>query len=202
MRVILLYSKYGMVRFISAKDTVRAIERNLRRAKVPMLFTKGFHPHPIMSFLDSSPTGVVNRALYFSIEVEDWSEEIFERIVKTAARGLEPREYWIRDIDINSLVDGYAYSIIMEREAIGDVTTGIVIEKGRKREKRALSEMVEDFEVRDLKRFVVVKYTLKRENVFSPWEVVKKVKISDGIFVPVLEEALSGKRPLREVLEG
>lgn len=202
MRVILLYSKYGMARFVSAKDTVKSIERNLRRARVPMVFTKGYHPHPVMSFLDSTPTGVVNRALYFSIEVEDWDEEIFERIKRTSARGLEPMKYWIKDVDINSLVDGYAYSIIMEKRAIGDVTMDMVVEKGRRREKHVLSEMVEDFEIKSLKRFVVVKYTLRRENIFSPWEVVKNVRISDGIFVPVLEEALSGGRPLREVLEG
>lgn len=204
MNVVLLYSKYGMARFISSRDTVRAIERNLRRAKVPLVFSKGFHPHPIMSFLDSSPVGVVNRALYFSLKVESWNKEMFSLLKKTAARGLEPIKYWISDIEINSVVDSYSYKIILEKVNVdmSYLSLDSVIEKGKSKREYKLRELVEDFQVKDLKRYYVLKYTSKREKIFSPWEIVRLVKVRDGIFIPVIEEAMSGGKPLRRVLEG
>ena len=204
MRVILRYSKYGMVRFVSAKDTVKSIERNLRRAKIKMNFSRGFHPHPIMSFLDSTPVGVVNRALYFSIEVEKWDDEDFKALKEVAARGLEPVSFWVVDADINSLVDGYSYSLYLEEKAvdISRISKDSVIKKGKKGKELKLFDVVDDWNVLHLKSFIVVKYTLRKERIFSPWEIVKLVRTADGVFLPILEEALVSGRSLGEVLEG
>ena len=204
MNVVLLYSKYGMTRFISSRDTVRAIERNLRRAKAPLVFSKGYHPHPIMSFLDSTPVGVVNRALYFSLKVHSWDEDVFARLKKTSVKGLEPLRFWISDIDINSVVDSYSYKIVLEKESvdISALSLDSVIEKGKSRKEYRLRELVEDFQLEDLKRYYILKYTSKREKIFSPWEIVRLVKVGDGIFIPILEEAMSGDAPLIRILEG
>ncbi len=204
MNVILLYSKYGMVRFISSRDTVRAVERNLRRAKVPLVFTKGYHPHPIMSFLDSSPVGVVNRALYISLKVLFWDEQTFHRLKNTSVKGLEPVKYWISDADINALVDSYSYEIFLEKSSvdISRLSGSSLIRKGKAGKEYMLSELAEDFHVEDLKRYYVLKYTLKKERIFSPWELVRLVKVEDGVFVPVLKEAMSDGVPLKKVLEG
>lgn len=204
MNVVLLYSKYGMVRFISSRDTVRAVERNLRRAKASLVFTKGYHPHPVMSFLDSSPVGVVNRALYISLKVLSWDDGTFLKLKETSVRGLEPMKYWISDLDINSLVDSYFYRVFLEKGSvdISRLSPSSLVRKGRSGKEYRLSELVEDFHVEDLKRYYVLKYTLKRDKIFSPWELVGLVKVRDGIFLPVLEEAMSGGLPLRKVLEG
>ncbi|MCD6449452.1 MAG: DUF2344 domain-containing protein, partial [Thermotogaceae bacterium] len=70
MRVVIKYKKTGMSRFLSPLETHKAIERNLRRAKIPLVFSQGFHPTPKISYLDSIATGVVQQALYITIEVE------------------------------------------------------------------------------------------------------------------------------------
>ncbi len=204
MNVVLLYSKYGMVRFISSRDTIRAVERNLRRAKVPLVFTKGYHPHPIMSFLDSSPVGVVNRALYMSVEVLSWDEELFHRLRDTSIKGLEPVRYWISEADINSLVDAYSYEVFLEKSSvdISKLSESSPVRKGKSGKEYKLFELVENFHVEDLKRYYVLKYTSKRERIFSPWELVRIVRVGDGLFIPVLKEAMSGGIPLRKVLEG
>ena len=61
------YAKRGRLRFSSTRDFARALERALRRADVPMAFSGGFHPHPLISYAGASPTGAASEAEYLEI---------------------------------------------------------------------------------------------------------------------------------------
>jgi radical SAM-linked protein len=63
------YAKRGPLRFTSHRDVARAFERALRRAGVPMAFSQGFTPHPKISWIGASPTGVASEAEYVEIQV-------------------------------------------------------------------------------------------------------------------------------------
>ena len=63
------YAKRGRLRFSSTRDFARALERALRRADVPMAFSGGFHPHPLISYANAAPTGTASEAEYFEIRV-------------------------------------------------------------------------------------------------------------------------------------
>ena len=65
----LRYAKRGRLRFSSARDFQRALERALRRADVPMAFSAGFHPHPKISYANAAPTGTASEAEYVEISV-------------------------------------------------------------------------------------------------------------------------------------
>ena len=65
----LRYAKRGRLRFSSTRDFARALERALRRAQVPMAFSAGFHPHPLISYANAAPTGTASEAEYFEIRV-------------------------------------------------------------------------------------------------------------------------------------
>ena len=65
------YAKRGRLRFSSTRDFSRALERALRRAGVPMAFSAGFHPHPLISYANAAPTGTASEAEYFEIRVTD-----------------------------------------------------------------------------------------------------------------------------------
>jgi radical SAM-linked protein len=65
----LRYAKRGPLRFTSHRDVARAFERALRRAGVPMAFSQGFSPHPKVSWIGASPTGVASEAEYVEIQV-------------------------------------------------------------------------------------------------------------------------------------
>jgi radical SAM-linked protein len=65
----LRYAKRGPLRFTSHRDVARAFERALRRAKVPMAYSQGFNPHPKISWIGASPTGVASEAEYVEIQV-------------------------------------------------------------------------------------------------------------------------------------
>src|ERR1700759_4993223 len=66
-RIPLGYAKPGRLRFTSHRDFARAFERALRRAEIPMAYSAGFSPHPKISYVGASPTGVASEAEYLEI---------------------------------------------------------------------------------------------------------------------------------------
>ena len=63
------YARRGPLRFSSHRDFQRALERALRRARVPMAYSAGFSPHPKVSYANAAPTGAASEAEYVEIAV-------------------------------------------------------------------------------------------------------------------------------------
>lgn len=63
------YAKRGPLRFSSHRDFQRALERALRRARIPMAYSAGFSPHPKVSYANAAPTGAASEAEYVEIGV-------------------------------------------------------------------------------------------------------------------------------------
>ena len=61
-RLRITYTKGKNLRFISHLDLSRTWERVLRRAGIPIAYTKGFHPHPKMVFAAALPLGCTGEA--------------------------------------------------------------------------------------------------------------------------------------------
>ena len=70
-RVRVQYAKRGRLRFSSHRDLARALERAIRRAKVPIAFSAGFNPHPKISYVGAAPTGVASEAEYFELALAE-----------------------------------------------------------------------------------------------------------------------------------
>ncbi len=64
------YKKTGYSKFLSHLDLIRIFERAARRANVPLIYTKGFNPHPKMSFGPSLSLGVTSEAEYLDMDIE------------------------------------------------------------------------------------------------------------------------------------
>jgi len=63
----LRFTKLGKVRFISHRDVARVWERALRRAGLPVAYSGGFSPHPLLSFGLALPTGCESTAEYLDV---------------------------------------------------------------------------------------------------------------------------------------
>jgi radical SAM-linked protein len=63
-RIRIRYAKRGRLRFTSHRDFARALERAVRRAKIPIAYSAGFSPHPKISYVGAAPTGVASEAEY------------------------------------------------------------------------------------------------------------------------------------------
>ena len=62
MRFRLVYTKVGMARFLSHSDIIRLFQMAMKVAKLPNLYSKGFHPRPVMQFGPVLPLGVESKA--------------------------------------------------------------------------------------------------------------------------------------------
>ena len=50
MRVRVRFEKTGSTRFLGHLDVMRYFQKAFRRAELPIAFSEGYHPHPLLSF--------------------------------------------------------------------------------------------------------------------------------------------------------
>lgn len=82
IKVRVQFSKTGKLRYLSHLELMSAILRGLRRADVPLSFSRGFHPLPEVSFGPSLGVGVAGEKEYFDMKVfAPFDAEIFKRRV-------------------------------------------------------------------------------------------------------------------------
>ncbi len=90
-KIITRYSKTGLMIYISHLDLLRMFQRALRRAKLPIFITGGFHPHPKISFKRALKLGVESldeeATFYLSVPVEP--EAFREKLQKQLPEGIE-----------------------------------------------------------------------------------------------------------------
>ena len=84
-RLRIRYAKRGRLRFTSHRDFQRALERALRRARVPIAFSAGFTPHPKVSYAGAAPTGVASEAEYLEIGLAEHRDPVDVRAALDAA---------------------------------------------------------------------------------------------------------------------
>ncbi|WP_041435457.1 TIGR03960 family B12-binding radical SAM protein [Thermodesulfatator indicus] len=65
----LIYQKRGFLRFLSQIELMNQFHRAVRRAKLPVAFSEGFHPLPRISFAKALPVGVESLGEIAAIEL-------------------------------------------------------------------------------------------------------------------------------------
>lgn len=68
-RLRLRFTKAGKVRFTSHRDVARMWERALRRSRLPVAYSQGFVPHPLVSFGLALPTGCESLGEYLDVRL-------------------------------------------------------------------------------------------------------------------------------------
>ena len=67
MRIIACFTKPDSVRFVSHLDTQRLFQRAFRRAGLPLAYSQGFNPHPLLSFATALSCGYTSDGEYFDV---------------------------------------------------------------------------------------------------------------------------------------
>lgn len=80
-RFEVIFTKMGLMKYISHLDLMRLFQRALRRTALPFVLSKGFSPHPRISF---------KRALRLGVESQD------ERVIFNLAGTVEMDEFKLR----------------------------------------------------------------------------------------------------------
>ncbi|MEA2460995.1 MAG: hypothetical protein QOH90_1172 [Actinomycetota bacterium] len=71
MRYRVLWSKRGKLRYLSHHDVATVLERSLRRAKLPLAYSKGFSAHPKIAFGSGLPVGYGSEVELLDLELEE-----------------------------------------------------------------------------------------------------------------------------------
>jgi len=62
MRVRLTFTKQGALRYTGHLDLHKIIERSIRRARLPLAYSQGYHPQPRINLAAALPLGFSSRA--------------------------------------------------------------------------------------------------------------------------------------------
>ncbi|MDR2696840.1 MAG: TIGR03936 family radical SAM-associated protein, partial [Deltaproteobacteria bacterium] len=90
-RYMVWHSKEGRAAFFSQLELQTLLERALRRAGLPLSFSCGFHPLPLLSFGRALPVGVCSRAEWFAVTLREQipAEELRKRLSPRLPDGME-----------------------------------------------------------------------------------------------------------------
>ena len=91
MDVRVRFTKYGPIKYVGHLDLMRYFQKALRRSGLPLSFTKGFSPHPILSFASPLGVGITSEGEYmdFSLDQDVPLCEISEKLNAEQAYGIE-----------------------------------------------------------------------------------------------------------------
>ena len=89
-RVQIRFSKSGNLRYIGHRDLLRAMERLLRRAQLPVSMSEGFHPKVRMSFPSALALGVAGEEEVVELDLTEpvATEDVLQKLNGASYTGL------------------------------------------------------------------------------------------------------------------
>jgi radical SAM-linked protein len=95
-RLRVCFAKRGRLRWLSHLEVLRAIERMVRRSKLPVAVTQGFHPHMKIAFGPALPVGTAGLQEYADVWLTRYTdvEVALESLSRAAPEDLSPLEVW------------------------------------------------------------------------------------------------------------
>ena len=139
----LLYEKGINVRYISQLDFVRVLNRTIRRSGLPVTYTIGFNPHPVMTVAAPIPVGTTSEYECIDIDFDEKQDTAFlakhldetfpEGIHVLAAKEVTQASVPFRDIDAASYTVHAEYSGIAPDVSAFLMLNEILIEKKTKK---------------------------------------------------------------------
>jgi radical SAM-linked protein len=71
-RLRVCYGKTGRLAFLGHLEVTGALERGVRRARLPVAYGQGFHPKAKLAFGPALPVGVAGEREYVDLQLTDW----------------------------------------------------------------------------------------------------------------------------------
>ncbi len=82
MKIRIRFEKWGVMQYVGHLDMMRFFQKAFRRSHLPIKYTEGFNPHPVMSFAQPLGLGVTSSGEYMDIEITEpvTSAEALQRL--------------------------------------------------------------------------------------------------------------------------
>lgn len=131
VRYLIKFTKDSDIKFVSHLDLMRTIQRVVRRAELPVEYSKGFNPHMALSLAQPLSVGVYSEGDYLDMNlIEDIDEfEVRDTLNKFSATGIKFLEVSKSPVIENvkrlpqamALIDGASYLIKIKYNDISKV---------------------------------------------------------------------------------
>lgn len=91
MRLAVRFTKGAPVRFVSHLDVQRLFQRAFRRAKLPLAYSQGFNPHPLVSFATALSVGMTSMGEYLDVTLTEYMppESFIDAVSTVLPKGIE-----------------------------------------------------------------------------------------------------------------
>ncbi len=91
MLVRIKFSKHGLMKYIGHLDLMRYFQRTARMAGLPMAYSEGFSPHPLLSFAQPLSVGLESNGEYVDMKLKDFmsTDNIRSRLHNVQAEGMD-----------------------------------------------------------------------------------------------------------------
>ncbi|HEX7663284.1 MAG TPA: TIGR03936 family radical SAM-associated protein, partial [Polyangiaceae bacterium] len=119
------YTKCGASTFLSHLDLIRALPRAFRRHELPLVYTKGFHPKPDMTFGPALSLGVMSLDEFIDVRIDREIDpnEWLARLSESAPEGLEftgGRRIAKEEGTIAGAIDNARYAIVFASSVLAE----------------------------------------------------------------------------------
>lgn len=188
--------------YISHLDVQRLLQRAFRRAEVELSFSKGFNPHPKMSYGNALALGVESYGEYVDIEIEDdiSCQELMDKINTQLPEGMQfekciELELGERALAANIVFGDYEFEIPNVSKVNEEVTIKN-LEKLKNSEsiittRRNKKKRIVEVDIRPLiKTINIIKVDNEKIVVSSILATGSKQNLNTNVFVPKLLEYL------------
>jgi radical SAM-linked protein len=88
MRIRIIFSKQGALRYTGNLDLHKILERSIRRAALPLAYSQGYHPQPKLNLAAALPLGFASRAEVMDIWLNDGVEDVVSPLQANVPPGL------------------------------------------------------------------------------------------------------------------
>lgn len=110
----IVMKKNGAASFCSHLDTMRTVQRLLRKANVPLWYSEGFHPHPRIVFAAPLPLGLEGERELLDVKLsQPTPEHVKEMLQKSFPETLEVVDCYLPKRSFND-IHSAAYRIILK----------------------------------------------------------------------------------------
>jgi radical SAM-linked protein len=96
-KVKVVYAKGEEVKYIGHRDLMRAFQRAIRRAELPIAYSQGFNPHMKISWGNALKVGATSEHEEAELQMEGWvkPDEVKARLNKALPQGLAIRDSFL-----------------------------------------------------------------------------------------------------------
>jgi radical SAM-linked protein len=183
-------TKTGVLRFLSHREWITAVERAMRRASFPLWYTKGFHPKPKFTLPRALPTGLISTATYFLVRLEKTApsaEDLVTRFNMKSPAGLKMKGMWLvpNKLPLTKMMEWWSFRLIVKDDLRDrDGVESLIMEKSPARMHIELSR----------NPFFMIEYEVKEESWLDYRDILQHLygdKFPKLFYLPILREVFS-----------